>query len=425
MQTTIRVMPFQHQAPFITVRVTGHTAYKERRAKAYVMAFSICFDFSLVQTSMLSFGYHKKSVRHGAGIILLMDLLYRHAHGLQAAGRVQIIEVSLCAVQGRADSQLAADGLCGFGGRLHTGVPCLAVLHGLAIVVSAEDNLPVGILVTSHAGHGFEVPGVEGHKAGVARGKVQACGGGIAFRYEQRTVLASVLCRDGEATARRLTACEKDLVRPLSGLFRQDALQAHQLAGSIQNGQQQFHHAPPLPLSDSAEDWDMFALQIGVVVRSGHGFFPDILGLFGSIGPTSGLLCFGILAGSGDAFPQGLAFGRCEVFVRGSRAGPFITAAPVLPPAAGRGIQMDTVGAVLAAWLVCCAAAVQRPVSLDMFHQQPGSSQALREGGQDFVVHGLSCGPLYSGMMIVDVLSGRPASHGGRLRGSRAQGLPL
>lgn len=169
----------------------------------------------------------------------------------------------------------------------------------------------------------------------------------------------------------------------------------------------------------------MFALQIGVVVRSGHGFFPDILGLFGSIGPTSGLLCFGILAGSGDAFPQGLAFGRGEVFVRGSRAGPFITAAPVLPPAAGRGIQMDTVGAVLAARPVHGAAAVQRPVSLDMFHQQPGSSQALREGGQDVVVHGPSCGPSCSGIMLMDVLSGRPASHGGRLRGSRAQGLSL
>lgn len=136
------------------------------------------------------------------------------------------------------ESVSKGNGLCGFGGRLHTGVPCLAVLHGLAIVVSAEDNLPVGILVTSHAGHGFEVPGVEGHKTGVARSHVQGRGGGITFRYEQEAILASVLCRDGEATARRLTACEKDLVRPLSGLFRQDALQAHQLAGSIQNGQQ-------------------------------------------------------------------------------------------------------------------------------------------------------------------------------------------
>ena len=73
-------------------------------------------------------------------------------------------------------------------------------------------------------------------KAGVARGQVQACGGSVAFRYEQGAVFGSFLCRNGKIAARRLSAGEKDFVRPLSGLFRQDALQAHNLTGSVQHG---------------------------------------------------------------------------------------------------------------------------------------------------------------------------------------------
>lgn len=301
---------------------------------------------------------------------------------------MQIIEVRLCAVQGRADGQLCTNGLSGFGSRLHAGVPCLALLHGLAIVVSAEDDLPVGILVPGHAGHGLKVSRIEGHKAGVARGKVQACGGGVSFRYEQGAILGAVLCRNGEVAARRFAALQKELVRPVSGLFRQDALQAHQRAGSIQHRQQQLYNALTLPLPDATKSRDTFPLQVRVCIRCTSRSFPDGPGQLGRRGPACGLFFFGSFPGSGDAFPQGLAFGRGQVFGRSGRPRSFITGDPVLPPAAGRIIQVDTVGPVLAAGLVRGAATVQHAVCLDVFHQQPGSPQALFKGAQDVTIHG-------------------------------------
>lgn len=109
---------------------------------------------------------------------------------------------------------------------------------------------------------------------------------------------------------------------------------------------------------------------------------PDFSGQIGRRGPACGLFFFGILAGSGDALPKGFAFGRGQVFFRLGRARALFSGTPILPPAAGRGIQMDAVCAVLAAWLVCGATAVQLSVRLDGFHQQSGIVQGFREGGQ-------------------------------------------
>ena len=222
----------------------------------------------------------------------------------------------------------------------------------------------------------------------MARGKVQACGGGVSFRYEQGAVLGSVLCRNGEIAARRFATLQKELVRPVSGLVRQDALQAHQRAGSIQHRQQQLYNALTFPLPDATKSRDTFPLQVRVCIRCTSRSFPDGPGQLGRRGPARGLFFFGSFPGSGDAFPQGLALGRGQVFGRSGRPRSFITGDPVPPPAAGRIIQVDTVGPVLAAGLVRGAATVQHAVCLDVFHQQPGSPQALFKGAQDVTIHG-------------------------------------
>ena len=134
---------------------------------------------------------------------------------------MQVVEIRGPPLMRRADGQLAAHGLRRLRCRLHARIGPVVGAH---VVVRAQDDLPVGIPFPRHAGHGFEVPGIEGHKAGMARGKMQTGGCGVALGNQQRPVVATVLCRDGKVAARRFAALEKELVLTAGGLFGEDEL---------------------------------------------------------------------------------------------------------------------------------------------------------------------------------------------------------
>ena len=141
-------------------------------------------------------------------------------------------------------------------------------------------------------------------------------------------------------------------------------------------------------MPDTAQRLNLFALQIGMVFRCRRGFFPNDTGHLGSGGMASGLFFRSSFVGSGDALPQGLAFGTGEVFVGLFLKSTLFTGAPVHPPSAGWGVQVNNVRACLAALFVRGAAAVQLAVRPDVFHQKSGSVQLFREGGQNVASHG-------------------------------------
>lgn len=82
--------------------------------------------------------------------------------GLKETQPVQIVEIRRTAFVSRADNQLAAYGLCRSGSRFPAGIPLC-----LRVVIGTENDFTLCIPLSSHDGHGFQIPGVEGHKAGI------------------------------------------------------------------------------------------------------------------------------------------------------------------------------------------------------------------------------------------------------------------
>lgn len=124
---------------------------------------------------------------------------------------MQVVEIRRPAFMSRADGQLAAHGPRRSGSRFPAGIPLC-----LRVVIGTENDFTLRILLSGHDGHGFQIPGVEGHKAGITGRQMQTGRCGIAFGNQQRSVFLSVFGGKGKETSRCASTPEKKLVCSLS-----------------------------------------------------------------------------------------------------------------------------------------------------------------------------------------------------------------
>ena len=190
---------------------------------------------------------------------------------------------------------------------------------------------------------------------------------GIAFGNEQRAVLGVVFCRNGEESAGRFAALEKEFVRPLGGLVRQNELEALYPAGRVQHG----NNKPSVLRLSQADGRDFLSLQIGMIDPGGSGTVPDACGQRCGSLPAPFLLGLCVGFGGGKALVQSLALGGAEFPFRPSRPCSPIASTPVLPPDGGRNVQKRLVRAILAMGPVHCAAAVQEAIGQNGIDLQP------------------------------------------------------
>ena len=177
----------------------------------------------------------------------------------------------------------------------------------------------------------------------------------------------SFFCGNGEEAAGRFAALEKELVRPLGGLVRQNKLKALYLAGLIQNRD---NKSSVLRLSQT-DGRNFLSFQIGMVVPGSSGTVPDARGQLCGCLPAAFLLGLCVGFGGGKALVQSLALSGAEFLFRLGRPCSLIAGAPVLPPDGSRSVQKRLVRAILAVGPVCCAAAVQEAIGLNGLNLQP------------------------------------------------------
>lgn len=380
----VRVSPFQHEAPFVALAVAGHAFHGERRPDADFLHLAVRLHVQLVQPGAFAFRHKKEALRHGAINILFPCRFHDRADSLKGTQTVQIVEVRRLAVMGRADSQLAIYSSRRSGSCFLAGIPRRSIgFDGFTVVVRAKHDFPIRIPGTGCAGYGFQITGIEGDQHGVPCSQIQACPCGVAFGNKQRAVLGVALRRNGEEAAGRFAALEKEFVRPLGGLVRQDELQALYLAGLIQNRD----NKPSVLRLSQADGRDFLSLQIRMIVPGGSETVPDVRGQLCGCLPATILLGLCVGFGGGKALVQSLALGGAEFPFRLGRPCSLFAGAPVLPPDGGRSVQKRLVRAVLAMGPVRCAAAVQEAIGQNGLDLQPGCTQTLGKAVQNVGTH--------------------------------------
>ena len=205
----------------------------------------------------------------------------------------------------RANRQLPADGCGGLGCGLFTRIPRHAVrLARLHVIVGAQDDFPVGVLLPRHARHGEQVSGIEGHQHGIARSEMEGCARGVAFGNQQRPVFGAVPCRKREVPARRPAAGQEPFLTV--GINKLEGLRG---ASRIQHG----NHQPPVLRLFQPEGGNLFACKVGVGIRCGMCGLPELPGKLGGLGVPFGLFLGGGFLGFGNAGFQGFTLGGGHV----------------------------------------------------------------------------------------------------------------
>ena len=374
----IRVNPFQHQAPFVAVSSPRHAFDQKRRTKPDFLTVSVRSGLQLVQPGASAFLHQKKAFRHGAVVIPLSRFFHNGPDSLKRTQPVQVVEVRRLAFMNRADGQLAAHGLSRQRGHLLAGIPLC-----LRVVIGTEDDFTLCIPLSGHDGHGFQIPGVEGHKTCITGRQMKTDRCSIPLGNQQGTVFLPVFGGKGKEASRRASSLEKELVRTLGSLFRQDELQTLYPAGLVQNRDNQ----TPVFCPAQSDGRDSLPLQVGMVVPGVSGTVPDARGQFGGGLPAAVLLGFLVRFDGPDAFTQGIPFGGGQFFFWLVCPCTFIAGAPVFPPDGGRSIQKRLVRAVPAMGPVRCATAVQEAVGLHGLDLQPRCTQTLAKTVQNVGAH--------------------------------------
>jgi len=364
----VRVSPFEHEAPFVALAVAGHAFHGERRPNADFVHLPVRFGFQLVQSGAFAFRHKKETLRHGTIGILFPCRFHNRADSLKGTLSVQVVEIRCLAVMGRADGQLAAHSLRRSKSRFLAGIPRRSVgFDAFTVVVRAKYQLSVWIGLPCHAGHGFQISGIEGDQHGVSCSQMQACPCGVAFGNEQRAVPGFVFCGNGEEAAGCFASLEKELVRPLGGLVRQNELQALYPVGRVQHG----NNKPPVLCLPQPDGRNFLSLQIGMIILGGSAMVPDAHGQLCGCLPAAILFGLGVGFSGGKALVQSLALGGAELLFRSDRPCSLIAGAPVLPPDGGRIVQKRLVRAILSVGPVRCAAAVQEAIGQNGLDLQP------------------------------------------------------
>ena len=231
----------------------------------------------------------------------------------------------------RAYRQLAPDGCGGLARGLDSGIPRRAVrLARLHVIVGTQHDLPARVPFPRHARHGFKVSGIEGHQHGEARGQAQTCARCVALGNQQRPVLPTVLCRNGEMPARRLATGQEAL-----GTVLGNELERLRGARRIQHG----NYQPPVLCLSQPEGGNLLAHKIEVGIRCGVCGLPELPGKFSGLGVPFGLLPAGGFLGFGNAGFQGFTFGGGHVGIGNAAPCALVARAPVPPPDGGRSVQ--------------------------------------------------------------------------------------
>ena len=291
---------------------------------------------------------------------------------------MQIVEIRCPAFMSRTDGQLATHGLRSSGSRFLAGIPLC-----LRVVIGTEDDFTLCIPLSGHDGHGFQIPGVEGHKTGITGRQMKTGRRGISFGNQEGAVFLPVSGGKGKEASPRASSPEKELVRPFGRFFRQDELQTLYSAGLVQDR----HNQTPIFCSAQSDGRDSLPLQVGMVVPGVSGTVPDARGQFGGGLPAAVLLGFLVRFDGPNAFTQGIPFGCGQFFFWLVCPCTFIAGAPVFPPDGGRSIQKRLVRSVPAMGPVRCATAVQEAVGLHGLDLQPRCTQTLAKTVQNVGAH--------------------------------------
>ena len=124
--------------------------------------------------------------------------------------------------------------------------------------------------------------------------------------------LSSRLRRKGKRSLPPCVLLEKELVRTLGSLFRQDELQTLYPAGLVQNRDNQ------TPVFCPAQSYagDLLPLQVRMPGISEQGMIPDACGQLCGRLPAAGLLRFLVRPDSPEAFAQSIPLGGGQFFLR-------------------------------------------------------------------------------------------------------------
>ena len=284
---------------------------------------------------------------------------------------MQVVEVRRLAFMNRADGQLAAHGLSRQRGHLLAGIPLC-----LRVVIGTENDFTLCIPLSGHDGHGFQIPGVEGHKTGITGRQMKTDRCSIPLGNQQGTVFLPVSGGEGEEASRRASSLEKELVRTLGSFFRQDELQTLYPAGLVQNRDNQ----TPVFCPAQSDGRDFLPLQIRMPGISGQGMIPDTRCQRCGRLPAAGLLRFLVRPDSPDAFAQSIPLGCGQFLLRFECPRSFVVRAPVFPPERGGYIRKRLVRSVPAMRSAFRAATVQAPVHFHLLDNQPGCPELLGKG---------------------------------------------
>ena len=134
----------------------------------------------------------------------------------------------------------------------------------------------------------FRFPALKAHKTGITGCQMKTGRCGIPLGNQQGSVFLPVSGGKGKEASRRASSLEKELVRTLGSLFRQDELQTLYPAGLVQNRDNQ------TPVFCPAQSYagDLLPLQVRMPGISEQGMIPDACGQLCGRLPAAGLLRF-------------------------------------------------------------------------------------------------------------------------------------
>ena len=225
----------------------------------------------------------------GLAGVLRYRALHGGAHGLNALGLVQVVEVHVLALLAGWAGHHATHGASGIHGFLQAGIRARACL-GCGVVVGTQHQQHIRALLVQSLGHGQQVTRIKGHSHGQARRLVQAGAGGVALSHQQRTGCLHLANQVKQAGL--LGPANEKLVGAAFWLAGCNALHVPQLAIAVAPRNHQLFAGL---VRAHAKGQNPFAAQVRGLGWVGHGgaiAIPIRLGL------GSRALVFGCAAGS-------------------------------------------------------------------------------------------------------------------------------